>query len=521
MHNLRISVLGLLLAGGWSLAGAQTPTTKRPPQPPVIVERKPTAPQVITVLHRINGLTMLRALVRSGQQVSAFENFEDAFQMKAFHTNIIAGLALDDGETIAAWLPEAEVEMGPMLRRPAPPTKPSATTPPARPSPRAFMNFGGSLFDAPDITIIERDGSRHRVRYVGLDGITGLSLLQLSEKTLPPSPIKVELSLAVGERMRLYSPEPVAEAPASTTNIYVRVGESTGEVVSVIRGRGGEVNRLRIKAAKLSASNIGAVVVNDAGQTIGIVESVEGGEANVLPPAAIRAAAKRVLARQASVPRPWLGVSGEPVALTSVDRFVLKGWDTQRAMTLVQARRGILLNSVAPGSPAAQAALRDGDVIVMVNNDEVKTNDDFSLLLAEAASKPVDFTVVRRNGSGSENVVIELSQQFDPLSTVRAFVLPPEFAGKSLFDHGIETVPLRPSNSMLTGPASGLLVIFVEPDSAAFKAGLMTADVIEAIDGKPVSALTPGKLEIPPSRYTLKVLRNKEKLLLTVVEDDK
>src|SRR5437762_6435602 len=91
---------------------AQTAETqKRPPQRPVVIEKRAAAPQVITVLHRINGITMLRALIRSGQPVGAFENFEDAAQMKGgVHTNIIAGLALEDGETIAAWLPEAEVE---------------------------------------------------------------------------------------------------------------------------------------------------------------------------------------------------------------------------------------------------------------------------------------------------------------------------------------------------------------------------------------------------------------------------
>jgi S1-C subfamily serine protease len=518
-----LSVLGV--CSPW--VQAQTAATKKSAQTTVVVNRRRAAPQVITVLHRINGLTLLRALVRSGQQVSAFEPFEDAFEVKAVHTNIIAGLALDDGETIAAWLPEAEVELGPMLPRqpePAPPAQPAPVAPPAPPAraakPLLRGTLRGTLFDAPDVTIIERDGSSHRARYIGLDGITGLSLLQLSEKNLPVHPISAEPPIVIGQRLRLIAPEPVTERASTNKSIYVRIGENFGEIVRVIRGRSGEVSRVRVKAAKLSTSNIGAVVVNDAGQTIGIVESVEGGEANVLSPAAIRAAAKRVLDRQASVPRPWLGISGEPVAFTSIERFVRKGWDTQRALSLLETRRGILLNSVAPGSPAAQAALRDGDVIVQVNNDDVKTNDDFSMLLAEAATRPVDFTVVRRNSKGSESVVIQLSQRFDPLSSVRAFVLPPEFAGSALIEKGIETVPVRPVDSPLKGPVSGLLVIFVEPESAVSKAGLVPSDVIEAIDGQPVSALTSGKFEFPKTGYTLSILRNKERLVLSVVEDN-
>jgi len=519
-------VLFPLIVSSW--AGAQTATTKGSASTQVVVERRRSAPQVITVLHRINRLTLLRSLVRSGQQIGAFQDFDEVFDVRgAVHTNIIAGLALDDGYTIAAWLPEAEVETEPMFpfspQSPAP-DKPAAAVLPSRPAPRAPVDaFGGAMFYTPDIRIVGKDGRTRRARYVGLDGITGLSLLQLADKTLPAQPISTELPLSVGQRLRLYFPEPVGENAAATNNsVYVRLGENNGEIISVSRGGAGEVSRLKIRAAKLSASNIGAVVVNDGGQTIGIVESVDEGEANVLSPAAIRAAAKRVLDRQASVPKPWLGISGEPIAFTSVERIMRKGWENQKAQSLFQARRGILLNSVAPGSPAALAALQDGDVIVRVNNNDVKTKDDFSLLLADAAFGPVNFTVVRRNSKGPETILIQLSQQLDSMSAVKMLDFPPRaFPGSPLLDQGIETVPVRPLESPLTGRANGLLVLFVEPNSAPFKAGLVMGDVIEAIDGKPISLLTAGQLNLATPTYTLNVVRKKERLVLTVLEDEK
>ena len=46
--------------------------------------------------------------------MQAIAALDSAFNlMDDVHTNVIAGLAMDDGETIAAWLPEAEVEFGP------------------------------------------------------------------------------------------------------------------------------------------------------------------------------------------------------------------------------------------------------------------------------------------------------------------------------------------------------------------------------------------------------------------------
>lgn len=501
----------------------------------MIVDRRPTAPQVITVLHRIKGLTLLRMLLRSGEQVGAFEDFDEAFEMKGVHTNIIAGLALDDGETIAAWLPEADVEIEAALPFAAAPAFPST---PALPPTAAVVGPGASaplmtigpglpagVFTRPDITVIERDGKSQQARYVGLDGITGLSLLKLTEKNLPSRPLAVELDPAVGQRMRLFSPEPVSETPATTNNsIYVRLGETEGEIVSVVRGRSGEIKRIRIKSAKLSRSNIGGVVVNEAGQTIGIVESIEGGEANVLSPATIRAAAKRVLAQQKSVPRPWLGISGEPVAFASLDRIVRNGWETQRAMSLLRTQRGILLNSVAPGSPASIAALRAGDVIVQVNDDDVRTSDDFSLLLAEAAAKPVRFTIVRPNVETPESVTVELNESRDSKFSWPMFEesRPRASRRNPLLEHGIEAVPLRPLTSPRSGAARGLLVIYVQPGGAALKAGLLPGDVIEAINGKQVSGLSTGeKLELSRAGYTLKVLRNKKELVLTVVEEAK
>lgn len=522
-------VLALVLSCCSSWTAAQTPaTTKRPGQGPVVVERQAAAPQVITVIHRINGLKMLRLLMRSGQGVGAVDSMDEAFAMTGqVHTNIIAGLTLDDGETIAAWLPEAEVEIEATLPfSPSAPPAPLAAQSPMAIVPRKAEALAAGIFARPDITVIERDGKHHEARYVGLDGLTGLSLLRLSEKDLRARVNAGELELSVGQRLRLFSPEPVKETNASTSNaIYVRIGETEGEVASIVRGVSGEISRIRIKAMKLTPSNVGGIAVNDAGQTMGIVVSIEGGEANVLSPAVIRAAAKRVLARQTSVPRPWLGVSGEPVAFASLDKIVGQGWETQRAMSLLQKQRGILLNSIAPGSPAAFAALRAGDVIVSVNDNDVKSTDDFSLLLTEAGGEPVRFTIARPNTETVESIVVTLSESHGPLLAPKMFdgpAGPRAWLVNPLIEHGIESMPLRPASNPLTGAANGLLVLYVQPISAAFKSGLRSGDVIEAIDGQTISALSSSsKLQLTNVNFALSVLRGRERFVFKVVESEK
>ena len=506
---------------------------------PVIVENRPSAPQVVTILHRLTGFKMFRLLLRSGD-VSAIARLDDAFQFTGeVHTNVIAGLALDDCQTIAAWLPDAEAETAPPP--PPPPFAPNAPTalmalpslsgplsPAAVPAPdQSMTTVLGNVFESPDVTVIARNGKRLTAQYIGLDGATGLSVLRLSEKSLPETINAKEEVIIVGQHLRLFGPAPAAEIEPSTgETVYVRMGETEGRVSSVTRSPNGGISRLKIRSTRLSSANIGGIAINDAGETVGIINAVEGSEATILPSALIRSAAKRVLERQSSVPRPWLGVRGEPVGALPLEQILRGGWQPERAMSLFEEHRGILLTSVAPGSPAAVAALRPGDVILRVNDGDVRNADDFSWFLEEAGSgSSVRFTVARPGRLATEAVMVKLSELPDPLFDLR---MPEGRAARmvepgSLIAQGIETVALKPGVASRFGTNGGLLVVFVRPSAAAFIAGLRPGDVIEAIDGQQISSPSePIKLStIPGASYSFTVVRNKEKLVLTIATSSK
>src|ERR1700741_3500352 len=143
---------GALLCATVVVAQTPAPAPKKPAPPlkagKVSADKLPAAPQVVTIIHRLNGLKMFRLLLRSEDQVQAIANVDSAFNLRDdVHTNVIAGLAMDDGETIAAWLPEAEVEFDP----PLPPATP-APRPPK--SPRGAAAAIPQRFFAPDITVI-------------------------------------------------------------------------------------------------------------------------------------------------------------------------------------------------------------------------------------------------------------------------------------------------------------------------------------------------------------------------------
>src|SRR5690349_7287700 len=88
---------GLLLLCVSVMAQTPAPQTTTPPRrPPTQVrvvntsaaQRRP-APQVVTIVHRLNGLKMFRLLLRSEQQAQAIAGLDSTFNLlDDVHTNV-------------------------------------------------------------------------------------------------------------------------------------------------------------------------------------------------------------------------------------------------------------------------------------------------------------------------------------------------------------------------------------------------------------------------------------------------
>ncbi len=540
MRRQIATITSLLLVYALTFVHAPAQTLKKgAPTPRVTprVDRKKTAPQVVTIVHRLNGLKMFRLLMRSQQQTWAVNSLDSAFNLKDYvHTNVIAGVAMDDGQTIAAWLPEADVEFGfadfPVPDISSVPTVPKVPAVPAVPGvpavpafasdmAKAWEGFRGGFFGPPDVTVIGADGKSLVAKYVGLDAVTGLSILKLADKNPSAANTINEEPVDVGENVRLFGPEPVAgqRGLLNSSNLYVRIAATEGRVFDVRRAPSGGVAQFKVSSARLSQAIVGGVAINDAGETLGIVNGLEGGEASVLPTAMIRRAAQRVLDRQASVPKPYLGVKGEAVAELKVDQILTHGWKPDRAAALAYDHRGIMVTAIVPGSPADQAALRAGDVILKVNDWVIENSQDFTWLLEQAGpSTQVSFTVARPDRAFAEALEVKLSGVLDPARSFRARL---RSRGTSdgfvaLMDQGIETITLRAGVASQLGTTAGLLVVYVEPSTPAFEAGLKPGDVIKSINGEGVSRRPFLSPKNENATYTFEIVRNNEKRTVTV-----
>ena len=531
MRRQVATIMGLLLCYAATIAHAPAQTLKKATAPRVTTRaEKKTAPQVVTIVHRLNGLKMFRVLLRSERQAMALAGLDSDFKLlEDVHTNVIAGVAMDDGQTIVAWMPEADVEFTADFQDssttdvPSVPAVPGVPAVPAVPPGTAVSPWDGmrgSFFEPPDVTVIGSNGKRLVAKYVGLDAVTGLSVLKLADKNLAAAGTINDEAVGVGESVRLFGPEPVTgQRGLLNSGLYVRIGATHGRVFDVRRAPSGGIARFKVSSARLSQAIVGGVAINDAGETLGIVNALENGEASVLPVAMMQRAAERVLERKASVPKPYLGVRGEAVAELKVDQILNHGWKPERAAALAEDHRGILLTSIVPGSPAARAALRVGDVILKVNDWEIANSEDFTWSLDQAGpSSQVSFMVARPDQAAAEALDVKLSGRLDPRQGFGSFFRKRGSSDgfNSLMDQGIETITLRAPVASQLGTTAGLLVVYVEPSTPAFEAGLQPGDVIQSINGRAVSTRPFASPINSPATFTFEVFRNKQKRTVTM-----
>ncbi len=408
---------------------ASTPTVRRPTLPSSVRRMKLRRPgsdntrlPVVAVVHRLGGWRLRALLARPGAPLAT--TFDDQF----VRTNIVAGYVLPDGRSVVARLPRADAEMLDFSAQFRAGNLPANTELP--------------------LSLVRGDGVEFKCNFVGFDASTGLSLLEADGAVVPPAPERTNRPAIVGQRVRLIAPvpsvpsvPPVASMPGASVvpsmppaapagdsapfgeagMIYMNMNEAAGQVRQIKRSPTGKMVEFTVEVNRGSPEWAGGVALGETGLLVGIVNESGPREARLVSAETVRAAAARVLARRASVPQPWLGARGDAVAFTPLDLFVARGWPEREARSLVNRHMGVLLTDVAPGTPAAVAGLRPGDVVARISQHEVRSIEDMSLLLQELGGNSVaNFTVLRAQLPPLD-VPVRLSETQNPaLETAQA-----------------------------------------------------------------------------------------------------
>ncbi len=228
------------------------------------------------------------------------------------------------------------------------------------------------------------DGTETAFDVVGTDPLSDLAVLRARESVPPGVELGEASELVVGQLVVAVG-NPLGLAGSVTAGVVSALGRS----LPTRSGSAGRVIEDVIQTdAALNPGNSGGALAGADGKVIGINTAVAGIGLGLAVP--INDTTRKIVASllaDGRVRRAYLGVVGTPapVPATVADRY--------------GRRNGLRLAEVVPGSPAAKAGLRAGDLVLDVGRIPVQDAGGIQRqLLGAAIGTPLPVTVLR-NGA--------------------------------------------------------------------------------------------------------------------------
>ena len=168
--------------------------------------------------------------------------------------------------------------------------------------------------------------------------------------------------------------------------------------------------------------------------------------------------------------RPWLGARLQNVAPDIADSMGL------------ERPTGALVASTYDKSPAEEAGLKRGDLILAVDGQDVDTPESFGYRFSlKGVAGQANLTVLR--GGERKTVAIRLTTppETRPREPVRVKARSP-LAGATV----VNMSPAVADELQLDISSEGVAVTEIEPNSSAMRVGFQKGDVILAINREPV-----------------------------------
>lgn len=239
------------------------------------------------------------------------------------------------------------------------------------------------VHEAKDLTVSFPDGEQLSAELVGEDPSTDLAVLKVGQSKLSHVAFGASADLQVGQ-LAIAIGNPYGFTSTVTAGVVSALGRT-------LRSQSGRLidNVIQTDAA-LNPGNSGGPLVNSAGQVIGVNTAI------ILPAQGICFAiaadtAKHVvslLIAEGRIRRAWLGIAGQQIELPKRTAALLNR----------QQRGGILVRTIQRQGPADQSSLREGDVLVSLNGQELAGIDALHRILTEAyIGKTVTLSVIRAN----------------------------------------------------------------------------------------------------------------------------
>ncbi|CAN1723814.1 Trypsin-like serine protease [Hyphomicrobium sp. 1Nfss2.1] len=238
---------------------------------------------------------------------------------------------------------------------------------------------------ARDVTVSLSDGRRFSARSLGRDADTDLAVLRgETSETLPVAQLanskgvrQGQIAIAIGNPLGFQSTVTAGIVSAVGRSLRAQNGRLIGDVIQT--------------DAALNPGNSGGPLANSAGQVIGINTAAIVGAQGICFSVASNTALHvltQILAH-GRVRRARIGIVAEQVPLPARVAYRAE----------LKQQSAVRVRELQAGSPAAEAGMQQGDLIVRLDDESVTGADDlFRMLDERRIGKSVRVTIVRRSG---------------------------------------------------------------------------------------------------------------------------
>lgn len=337
-------------------------------------------------------------------------------------------------------------------------------------SPDGYIITNNHVIEEVDkIEVQFEDGKKYDATVVGRDPRTDVALIRIE-------PTHELLSLPLGNSDAVRPGDWVVA-------IGNPFGLSHTVTAGIVSARHREINQdpdarrfddfLQTDAA-INPGNSGGPLINLAGEVIGINTAINP-RANTIGFAVPVNIAKSILPQlrtSGKVIRGWLGVYIQPIEPEMAEILGLEDI------------KGALVSKVEPGSPAAEAGLASGDVVIEFDGKPIERMEELPRYVANAGvGQKLDLVALRKGTRKKFSVTLG---ELDSEAQVAAAT--PSGEGRS--SYGLTVQDLTPEVAQQLGleGGKGVLVSKVEPESPADEAGIRRRDVILEVNQTPVAS---------------------------------
>jgi serine protease Do len=330
---------------------------------------------------------------------------------------------------------------------------------------------------ADEITVTLQDNTVLKATVVGRDETGDIALLKVTpDKPLPSVPFGDSDHARVGDWV------------VAIGNPFGLGGTVTAGIVSA-RGRDirqGPYDDFIQTDAAINRGNSGGPLFNMEGQVIGIntaIYSPSGGSIGIgfSIPSNMAKADVEQLRNYGHPRRGWLGVRIQQVTPDIAESLGLHD------------PSGAMVAGVNDGGPAANANIRNGDIILKFNNQDVKEMRNLPRIVADSEVGQKVPVVLWRDGK-EVTVQATLAEKPDDQTQVASAtpdVKPEAPKQTEIAGLGIKLAPIGADTKekfQLNADQKGVVITDVSPDSPAAERGLKPGDVIVEVQQEPVSS---------------------------------